>query len=207
MDKGKVLDKAKFLYKAVWAGIFNSIAATLFLMSEDRIVGSFLFTFGLFCVAVTQSNLFTGMAGYFPQRKWWELVLAFTGNIIGCILYGLAYALSGHHEKIYEKVYQVCEFKFQSGLLSIFLMSALCGALVFLGVDTFKKHRDIVGVVVAFFCIGGFVICGFEQVVANMAYLSLAQYPVGIAEFGKLLLMGLGNMTGAVALRKMKELQ
>ena len=175
------MDKVKFLYKAVWAGIFNSIAATLFLMAENRIVGSFLFTFGLFCVAITQSNLFTGMAGYFPQRKWWELVLAFAGNLIGCMVYGLAYGVSSNHEKIYERVYHLCDLKFGAGLLSMFLMSALCGALVFLGVDTFKKHRDIVGVVVEFFCIGGFVIAGFEQVVANMAYLALAKYPVGLA--------------------------
>ena len=201
------MDKVKFFYKAVWAGVFNSIAATLFLMSENRIVGSFLFTFGLFCVAITQSNLYTGMAGYFPQRKWWELVMAFVGNLVGCMVYGLAYGLSACHEKIYERVYQLCEFKFQANLLSIFLMSALCGALVFLGVDTFKKHRDIVGVVVAFFCIGGFVIAGFEQVVANMAYLALAKYPVGLAEAGKLLLMGFGNMVGAIGVRTMMELK
>lgn len=201
------MDKVKFLYKAVWAGIFNSIAATLFLMAENRIVGSFLFTFGLFCVAITQSNLFTGMAGYFPQRKWWELVLAFAGNLIGCMVYGLAYGLSSNHEKIYERVYHLCDLKFGAGLLSMFLMSALCGALVFLGVDTFKKHRDIVGVVVAFFCIGGFVIAGFEQVVANMAYLALAKYPVGLAEGAKLLLMGFGNFVGAVGVRTMMELK
>ena len=201
------MDKVKFLYKAVWAGIFNSIAATLFLMAENRIVGSFLFTFGLFCVAITQSNLFTGMAGYFPQRKWWELVLAFAGNLIGCMVYGLAYGLSSNHEKIYERVYHLCDLKFGAGLLSMFLMSALCGALVFLGVDTFKKHRDIVGVVVAFFCIGGFVIAGFEQVVANMAYLVLAKYPVGLAEGAKLLLMGFGNFVGAVGVRTMMELK
>ncbi len=199
------MKQIKTFLKAILAGIMINIAATIYLSVEDSVVGALLFTFGLFGVLVTQSNLYTGMAGYFPQRKWWELILVFVGNGVGCIVYSLAYAQTTSYSKIYERVYQLCERKFDAGVLGIFVMSICCGALMFLAVDTFKKNRDIVGVVVVILSVSGFILAGFEHSIANMAYLALAKYPVGIVELGKLLLMGIGNLIGAVGLRKMME--
>lgn len=199
------MKKITLLYKAVLAGIFINIAATIFLMVENKVVGALLFTFGLFSVLVTQSNLYTGMAGYFPQRKWWELLIVFVGNGIGCVAYSFGYSLTGSHQAIYERVYNLCTNKFSAGWLGIFVMSMCCGALMFLAVDTFKKNRDVVGVIVVILSVSGFILAGFEHSIANMAYLALAQYPLSVEVIGKLLLMGVGNLIGAVLLRKMME--
>lgn len=199
------MKKIALIYKAVLAGIFINIAATIFLSVENKVVGALLFTFGLFGVLVTKSNLYTGMAGYFPERKWWELIVVFIGNGMGCAVYSLGYSLTTSHEKIYDRVYQLCEAKFSAGIAGIFVMSICCGALMFLAVDSFRKNRDIVGVVVVILSVSGFILAGFEHSIANMAYLALAKYPLSMCVILKLLLMGVGNLVGAVALRKMIE--
>ena len=120
------MKKIALIYKAVLAGIFINIAATIFLSVENKVVGALLFTFGLFGVLVTKSNLYTGMAGYFPERKWWELIVVFIGNGMGCAVYSLGYSLTTSHEKIYDRVYQLCEAKFSAGIIGIFVMSISC---------------------------------------------------------------------------------
>ena len=191
----------KLFIKSMPAGVLVSIAATIYLCVENSVVGAILFSFGLFTVSITQSTLFTGIAGYFPQRKWWELVVSFCGNFTGCMLYGAGYSLSGAHDKIYDRVYQLCDMKFSSGWGVAYIMAIFCGILMFLGVDTFKKHRDVVGVTVGMLCISGFIISGFENSMANMAYLALSHYELTLEVILKLIVMGLGNFTGAILTR------
>ncbi len=197
------MKQMKTFLRAIPAGVFVSIAATIYLSVENSVVGALLFTIGLFTVSITGSTLFTGIAGYFPERKWWELVIAFAGNFTGCMLYSLGYSRSIPHGNLYDRVYQLCDVKFGAGPITIFFLSIFCGMLMFIGVDTFKKHRDAVGVAVGFLCISGFIIAGFENSMANMAYLALAHYPLTIEVILKLLLMGFGNFVGAIILRKL----
>ena len=89
-----------FLSKAILAGIFINIAATIYLSTPDKVVGSVLFTFGLFAVLVTQSNLYTGMAGYFPIKPIKDIAVALIGNIVGCVLYSVCYSFVASSQKL-----------------------------------------------------------------------------------------------------------
>ena len=76
---------------------------------------------------------------------------------------------------------------------------------MFLAVDTFKKNKDIIGVVVVILCVSGFILAGFEHSIANISYIGLAQYPINIDVCFKLILMVIGNLMGAVATRMFTE--
>ena len=54
---------ADFLY-AIMAGAFISMGGVVFLSLDNKIVGAFMFSLGLFAVCTLKYNLFTGKVGY-----------------------------------------------------------------------------------------------------------------------------------------------
>ena len=50
--------------KAIAAGVVISFGATVFLIQENRMFSSFLFSLGLFVVCTFNLNLFTGKVGF-----------------------------------------------------------------------------------------------------------------------------------------------
>lgn len=191
------------LPKAILAGVFINIAATIYLSIPNKIIGSLMFAFGLFAVLVTQSNLYTGMAGYYnyPFKPASHLIVALFGNAIGCFAYSLCYSLTASSTNIQPLAYALCENKFGNTLISIFISSIYCGTLMFLAVDTFKKNKDIIGIMVVILCVSGFIITGFEHSIANISYIALAQYPITVDVIFKVILMAFGNFIGAIIAR------
>ena len=49
-----------FLIKGFYAGILISIGGVAYLAIENKIVGSFIFSFGLLTICIYSFNLFTG---------------------------------------------------------------------------------------------------------------------------------------------------
>lgn len=200
------MDKIKtVLPKAILAGMFINIAATIYLSIPNKIIGSLMFTFGLFAVLVTQSNLYTGMAGYYPIKPISTIGLALCGNFLGCLIYSSCYSLTACSLNIQPLAYTLCENKFANEPISILISSAFCGALMFLAVDTFKKNKDIIGVIVVILCVSGFILAGFEHSIANISYVALGQYLISIDVCFKLILMVAGNFIGAVITRLFVE--
>ena len=195
------------LPKAILAGIFINIAATIYLSIPNKVVGSLMFTFGLFAVLVTQSNLYTGMAGYYDNQ--WKpashLITGLIGNAIGCFAYSFCYSLTAKSIDIQPLAYNLCENKFGNPLLSILMSSIFCGSLMFLAVDTFKKNTNILGSIVVILCVSGFILVGFEHSIANISYLALAQYPITLDVIFKVILMAIGNFIGAYTTRLINE--
>ena len=200
------MDKIKFtiktiLPKAILAGIFINIAATIYLSIPNKVVGALMFTFGLFAVLVTQSNLYTGMAGYYPIKSASTIITALCGNAIGCFIYSGCYSFTASHLNIQPLAYNLCANKLENTLISMLTSSILCGALMFLAVDTFKKSKDIIGAIVVVLCVSGFILAGFEHSIANISYLALAHYPINLDVCFKVIVMAIGNFIGAFATR------
>lgn len=193
------------LSKAILAGVFINIAATIYLSIPNKIAGALMFTFGLFAVLVTQSNLYTGMAGYYPMKSLSTLITALCGNIIGCFGYSWCYSLTANNTTLQPLAYSLCESKFNNTFISILVSSMLCGALMFLAVDTFKKNSNIIGAIVVVLCVSGFILSGFEHSIANISYIALAEYPMDLDVFFKFILMVVGNFFGAMMTRLIVE--
>ena len=58
-----------FIRKSFLSGMFITIAATVFLMSPNNIIGSFFFSLGLLAILTGKFILYTGYVGYLSIKK------------------------------------------------------------------------------------------------------------------------------------------
>lgn len=189
----------QFVY-AVIAGIAIGIGGTVFLSVESNVIGSFLFSIGLFTILFFQLQLFTGKIGYLVVSKpnyIIELVITWFGNFVGTFFAG---SLVGYTRISinFQKLYGIIQTKFNDDILSIFILAVFCGMLMFIAVDVFKNAKDgvikIFGVVMPVMV---FILSGFEHCIANMFYFTVG----GVWGFEALFLiivMTFGNSIGGM---------
>ena len=172
------MEQARQLVSAVIAGGMIGMGGTVYLSQQNPVVGSFLFAVGLFTVVVFQLQLYTGKIGYLPfqtPKYLLELLITWVGNFIGTFLV----ATMVHNSRIYdgmaEKVQTIASTKLNDEFLSIFLLAVFCGILMFIAVDVFRNQTgSTIRFIGVFVPVMVFILSGFEHVIANMFYFSLA---------------------------------
>ncbi len=188
---------------AVLAGICTAIGGCLFLGIENKVIGAFFFTFGLFAICTRDYNLFTGKVGYALDNSpsyIIDLAVIWVGNLIGTNLVAALISLTRHNDAFSSKAAEICEVKLSDNLLSIFILSVFCNILMYIAVDGFKKNPHDVGKYIGFFlCVGGFILAGFEHCIANMFYFGLAGV-WGTKSVIWLIVMTLGNTVGGLVI-------
>ncbi len=195
-------DNLKILVRAILAGIMISIGGTIYLSLENKMLGAFLFSIGLFAICTNGYNLYTGKIGYVIENKikyLLELLLTLLGNIIGTVSCGYLLSLSRIGTSLREKAQLICEIKLNDNLLSIFILAVFCGIIMYLAVDLYKKLNDFGKYMGIFLGITVFILAGFEHCVANMYYFSAADMWSWKTVL-YVLVMVLGNSTGSILL-------
>ena len=195
-------DNLKILVRAILAGIMISIGGTIYLSLENKMLGAFLFSIGLFAICTNGYNLYTGKIGYVIENKikyLLELLLTLLGNIIGTVSCGYLLSLSRIGTNLREKAQLICEIKLNDNLLSIFILAVFCGIIMYLAVDLYKKLNDFGKYMGIFLGITVFILAGFEHCVANMYYFSAADMWSWKTVL-YVLVMVLGNSTGSILL-------
>lgn len=189
-----------FVY-AVLAGMCIGIGGTVFLSLDNRIVGSALFTIGLFMVCTHGLNLYTGKVCYiFEKDKSYaiEVPIIWLGNLVGTWLMGFLMSLTRNGPVLAEKAMGLCQTKLGDDLLSIFILAIFCNVMIWVGVDGYLRNPHELGKYIALFlCIMVFILSGFEHCVANMFYFTMAGAWSGKAVL-YLIVMTIGNGVGGV---------
>jgi nitrite transporter NirC len=139
----------------------------IYLMCANKMVGALLFSFGLLTIVCQGFALYTGRVGYFREYGWASILTTIAGNFLGTWLVARGFALTRHTVDIAAVVAP----KLADSSLSIFLLSIGCGAMMYLAVDSFRKSKSWLFVVMPIVI---FILSGFEHSIANMFYLSLA---------------------------------
>lgn len=192
---------AGIFLRAFLAGIMISIGGAVYLASQVKIAGAFLFGVGLFIILCRGYALFTGAVGYAltnDRRTNFELPVILAGNLAGTAACGYAVRLT-RLGAVADAAEKACSVKLEDGLLSAFILSVFCGVLMFAAVDTFKKQEHgILKTAAVFFCVAAFIVAGFEHVVANMFYFAAAGMFRRPEVWLKLLVMAAGNSVGAM---------
>ena len=152
---------------AILAGIMIGFGGVIYLMCANKMVGALLFSFGLLTIVCQGYALYTGRVGYFREYGWASILLTIVGNFIGTWIVAKGFSLSRHTVDIAAVVAP----KLQDSSLSIFLLSIGCGAMMYLAVDSYRKSKSWLFVVMPIVI---FILSGLEQSIANMFYLSLA---------------------------------
>lgn len=167
----------KHLVKSILAGIMIGIGATAYLSIENKIIGSFLFSIGLFIILTKELNLFTGKIGYIfsnglEYAK--EVLITLLGNFLGTFLFGYILKFTRISSLVAQEARRICEIKFADNYISILILSVFCGILMYLAVDGYKKSKDILAKYLGvFLAISVFILCGFEHCIANMYYFTV----------------------------------
>ncbi len=191
------------LTKGVLAGFMIGIGGTVYLMAENKVVGAFLFSFGLFTIIQRGFALYTGKVGYIPENKpvyIKEVLLALAGNIVGTGFAALLARLTRIGDTVHESALKVMEAKLADGASSRLLLGFFCGILMYLAVDNAKKcraeNRDasmLFGTVIPVMV---FILSGFNHSVADCFYF----FAAGASAEGILYLITvvIGNALGGV---------
>ena len=152
---------------AILDGIMIGFGGVIYLMCANKMVGALLFSFGLLTIVSQGYAHYTGRVGYFREYGWASILLTIVGNFIGPWIVAKGFSLSRHTVDIAAVVAP----KLQDSSLSIFLLSIGCGAMMYLAVDSYRKSKSWLFVVMPIVI---FILSGFEHSIANMFYLSLA---------------------------------
>ena len=187
------------LIKSFIAGMLIGIGCVVFLMCPDRIVGSFLFSFGLFSILNMGLSLFTGKIGYLVLNLNWgflrDLGITLVGNFLGTL--AVAVLVKQTRLEISDAVMAVTAIKLNDSYISMLILSVFCGMLMYLGVELFKTIESYLGKFLSvMFAVMIFILAGFEHCIADMFYFNLA----GNMNLIVILIVILGNSLGGMLL-------
>lgn len=190
----------KIFLKAIYAGLLIGIAALAYLSAESQVIGAILFSFGLMVIVATGYYLYTGKVGYLVSEKQYLSVLGLTilGNAVGTFSIAMMarIALPG----LITKAELITANKLSNNLLQVLILAILCGMMMYLGVEGYKRTKnDSAKVFIVSAAVVIFILSKFEHSIANMVYFSLA----GSFDLKTLLylaVMIIGNGLGAMLL-------
>ena len=195
------MNYGKTFIGAVLAGIAIGLGGLVFLSVDNKVIGSFLFTIGLFTVCTMGFNLFTGKVCYTFQNDTaykiglpviWLGNLAGTGLTAGCAwMTRVAPAVS-------EKAMGLCQTKLGDSYASLFFLGILCNIFIYIAVDGYKNNPHELGKYLALlFGVMVFILMGTEHCVADMFYFWMGGVWSGHA-VAAILVITLGNTVGGV---------
>ncbi len=158
--------------KSALSGILISIGGCVLLASTKAgymWAGAILFSLGLFAICEYGFNLYTGKVGYIAYhfRNWkyiLHVLLILAVNLAVTFIVGCLVSLC--LPDIAEAARNSYAAKLSAEPQKWALSSVLCGLLMYLAVDLWKRGRSI-GV---FLCVPTFIFCGFDHSIANSFY-------------------------------------
>ncbi len=185
----------KLITKSILAGVLIALAGIVYLNCTDKVIGSFLFSFGLCLVIILEANLYTGKVGYVTS---WDsvvdLLLMLNLNLVSAFLVGLIVGMGPMH----DSAVAIVNTKLETVWWLTFLKSIGCGICIYGSVEGYKKTKSFIPVILGVMC---FILAGFNHVVADAFY-------IGAARFGSLLyllLAAAGNAIGSILIRLLQR--
>ena len=194
------MKKIKCWLQGVSAGICIGFGTVTYLRCENKLLGAFLFAFGLFLVCSYGLKLCTGMAGYLINKNidTSGFVLAAVGNVVGMsIMYCLSTLWRSELRVIGE---HILEEKLLLMPYQTFISAMFCGMLMFVAVNGYKMAEDIsMKLLSIFVAVPIFVICGFDHCVVSVYYaLCATTYEQGVLSLMFVCVVMVGNFIGSI---------
>lgn len=201
------------LLKGILAGLsiglggFLYILMTCYISGElGKVLGSLLFSIGLFLVCTFYLYLYTGKIGLIYEGKqtkeyYISLPIMLLGNAIGAFLLGyLCYFIFKNNNQMMETINNACSVRTSltsfDSYLSLIIKSMLCGLCVYIAVKCFSLNRlRPIGISLLVLFVFIFVYCGFQHCIANMFYFGFGNH-MNINTLINLLIVILGNSIG-----------
>ena len=220
-DKLKVNKWLSYIIDGILSGITLGVGGMVSFSSDNRYVGAFLFALGLFTIVQFRYGLFTGKVGYIVNREpayILEVLVTLASNAVGTFISAILLrqtrffttVVSGMEQTIEERVSAAVDGKIHDDPLSIFVLAAFCGMLMFTAVEINRQCRakgNFVGALFGVvFPVVVFIICGFNHCIADMFYYFFCGCPDVPDAILYFVLAVLGNAAGGLFIPAMKKL-
>lgn len=200
--------------KGILAGLAIGLGGFLFILMSHfvngelgKVLGSILFSVGLFLVCTFRLSLYTGKIGLVFEKKqtkefYVSLPIMLVGNAIGAFGLGYICYFIFRNTDIMNTVNAACLARTTlnnfNDYLSCIVKSILCGFCVYMAVYCFNKDRlRPLGISLLVFFVFLFVYCGFQHCIANMFYFGFGNHINGYT-FINLALVIIFNSIGPI---------
>lgn len=188
--KEKIL---KPLFSSMLSGILIGCGCLVYMSVDNKVVGSFLFSFGLITIVLRGYLLYTGKIGYVLDKSVLKLIpLIIIGNLLGSTLLSL---MIPETSAIITKAVSLTEPKFLKSFAQVVFDAIGCGAMMYLAVDGYKIKNNLLLLI---FPVMIFILCGFEHSIADMTYLGCAGELYTVRGMMFIGLVVVGNAIGAL---------
>ena len=215
MEEKKKKNKwLSFWMDGMLSGLMIGIGGIVSQSCENRYLGAFLFSLGLFCIVQFQYGLYTGKVGYILDRDrayLGETLFTLLANAVGAALTAGLVLLTRFAEKmpvqgmdlaLMERAQNAMQAKLGDSLLSSFILAVFCGILMFTAVEGSRrcaeKKNFVGGIFVVVMPIMVFILSGFNHCVADFFTYFLAGCPNPMRALLYFPMVILGNMVGGV---------
>lgn len=190
----------KTILKSILAGVLIALAGVVYLSCTDKVVGSFLFSFGLCLVILLEANLYTGKVGYVNSKKdVFDLAIMLILNLVSAFLVGLIAKTGSLHDSANSVVSAKLDVFYDTWWITL-LKSIGCGICIYGSVEGYKKTKSFIPVILGVMC---FILAGFNHVVADAFYIGAARfYWINLVY---LLLVAVGNAIGSILIRLLQK--
>ena len=163
----------KTILKSILAGVLIALAGIVYLNCSDKIVGSFLFSFGLCLVIILEANLYTGKVGYVnSKRSVLDLAIMLGFNLLSAFLVGLIAKTGSLHDSADSVVSAKLNVFYDTWWITL-LKSIGCGICIYGSVEGYKKTKSFVPVILGVMV---FILAGFNHCVADAFYIGAARF-------------------------------
>ncbi len=184
---------------SVLGGVSISIGGTVFINAPNAVIGSFLFSLGLFLICHFKWGLYTGrvqnLVEVSVKNTIPELVIVYLGNLAGTLFAGYLIRFCSRAEALLN-VEGIAQYKLSLSLLDVLVLSFFCGILMYVAVTGFKRIEDSVGKhLVVILPVMVFINSGFEHSIADLFYISAAN-AWGIEAIKFSAVAAIGNLLG-----------
>lgn len=199
------------LVKSIMSGVLVGIGAIVYLLSDNKYLGAFLFSLGLFTIIQFDFSLFTGKVGYTPENKpayIGDLLITLLGNICGTAAVAAAIMPTHIWNSVHEKSEIIINAKTSDSLIGQLILGLFCGLLMYIAIENNrmcrKKGYDISALFGIVTPVMVFIICGFNHSVADCFYIFAASpSPKHIIY---IFTVAIGNAIGAMIIPCVKKL-
>lgn len=189
------MSNTALIRQSILSGVLIGLGVVINIVSENKYVGSMLFSFALLTIIYNKLPLYTGKIGFIRENKVTQLLLMLIFNFIGSVIPVLmaVYCRDG----FYMAVQTAAQAKFAHNYLELFFLGALCGVLMLIAV--YSKQT-----VITVFCIMIFILSGYEHCIADFPIFVFNISAVNIAKF---ICIILGNSVGSIAAYELMRMQ
>ena len=120
-----------------------------------------------------------------------NIILIFIGNVIGCCIMFMFPAAAG----------PLVAAKLAQPAVAILFKAILCGILIYIAVEGFKKGNQLITLL----AVPTFILCGAEHSIADVCFI-IAANMITLEAIGFVCLVALGNAIGSIIIHRLIDL-